>query len=581
MPLNKQTKLDKKDLPLMLKKLVGLLLLAVAMVAAAEPLPPSAGQVLREQERALPDLRLPALGPYQRNNESPLALDESGLLRLAQVRFVGNRSLSDAQLTASLAPYIGRRASVADLYNLLGVVTNTYLEAGYLATVTLPEQDVTAGQVQFNVVEALFAGPTIAVQGEQTALAKRVAELVERQQPRGEVVQLAALERGQLLANDLDGVVLRSALDAGLLEGTTILLGELELQPGFSGRLVVDNAGSRGTGTNRAIAAVDWVQPAERLNKVSALLLANDGSEYARLSAQWLPNGNDGQWHGSISQVNYEVITPQFAEQRPRGSALNFSAGYRYPLVRSRARNDFLQLSLQHKRFDNRQRVGAGYQAQSDYQLDSFNLEFSGNRYWRSGVVEYTLRTTLGEVGLDKSPNQAADLAGANSDGSYAVLLAGASLGYPLADKLTLRASLKGQLASGNLDASERFYLGGSDGVRAYPESEGGGSQGFLVALEIERRLTERATLALFFDLGQVQQYKFNRDSQANLLAETNRYSLKGVGLASRFDLFASSYMEVAVAKRMGSNPNATVDGRDQDGSRAGNRAWLSLVVPF
>jgi hypothetical protein len=39
--------------------------------------------------------------------------------------------------------------------------------------------------------------------------------------------------------------------------------------------------------------------------------------------------------------------------------------------------------------------------------------------------------------------------------------------------------------------------------------------------------------------------------------------------------------LKVMVARRLGSNPNPTSTGQDQDGSLVLNRFWLSASVPF
>jgi hemolysin activation/secretion protein len=49
----------------------------------------------------------------------------------------------------------------------------------------------------------------------------------------------------------------------------------------------------------------------------------------------------------------------------------------------------------------------------------------------------------------------------------------------------TLYASFSGQRASKNLDSSEEFFLGGPNGVRAYPQGEGAGDEGWLSRLEL------------------------------------------------------------------------------------------------
>jgi hemolysin activation/secretion protein len=54
---------------------------------------------------------------------------------------------------------------------------------------------------------------------------------------------------------------------------------------------------------------------------------------------------------------------------------------------------------------------------------------------------------------------------------------------------LSLYGQVRGQLASKNLDSSEKMELGGAYGVRAYPEGEAYGDQGYILSLEARLRL--------------------------------------------------------------------------------------------
>ena len=51
-------------------------------------------------------------------------------------------------------------------------------------------------------------------------------------------------------------------------------------------------------------------------------------------------------------------------------------------------------------------------------------------------------------------------------------------------DTLSLYAAFNGQVASKNLDNSEKMGLGGPAGVRAYPTGEAYGDQGYILNLE-------------------------------------------------------------------------------------------------
>ena len=76
---------------------------------------------------------------------------------------------------------------------------------------------------------------------------------------------------------------------------------------------------------------------------------------------------------------------------------------------------------------------------------------------------------------------------------------------------MSLYGGISGQLASGNLDASEKMVLGGMDGVRAYPQGEGFGDEGLLATVEARRmmpglsdRVPGQVHLLAFVDGGRI-----------------------------------------------------------------------------
>ena len=68
--------------------------------------------------------------------------------------------------------------------------------------------------------------------------------------------------------------------------------------------------------------------------------------------------------------------------------------------------------------------------------------------------------------------------------GRYAKLWGQVEFQQPLARWSFLTLRLSGQSASRNLDSSEKFLLGGFNGVRAYPEGEAAGDNAWLARLD-------------------------------------------------------------------------------------------------
>jgi hemolysin activation/secretion protein len=69
-------------------------------------------------------------------------------------------------------------------------------------------------------------------------------------------------------------------------------------------------------------------------------------------------------------------------------------------------------------------------------------------------------------------------------------------------------ARLRGQWANRNLDAQNRFSLGGASGVRAYTTVDGFGDDAALLTLEVNKRLMRGLSLGGFYDGGVVRSAK-------------------------------------------------------------------------
>jgi hemolysin activation/secretion protein len=128
-----------------------------------------------------------------------------------------------------------------------------------------------------------------------------------------------------------------------------------------------------------------------------------------------------------------------------------------------------------------------------------------------------------------------------------------------------------GQLASRNLDSSERMYLGGASGVRAYPQGEGSGDEGIMATVE-PRFYTSVPGLifSTYFDIGYVQYRKDGQPSGLPGSTETGM-TLKGYGVALSYTKPNDWFARLDYARRIGSDPNLS------EKAKAKGRLWFML----
>jgi hypothetical protein len=108
--------------------------------------------------------------------------------------------------------------------------------------------------------------------------------------------------------------------------------------------------------------------------------------------------------------------------------------------------------------------------------------------------------------------------------------------------------------------------------------NEGGGSDGLLLNLEARARLPRGFGATGFFDWGRVRVNERNDIAGA---ASPNTIELKGAGVSASWIASFGLSVRITVARRIGSNPDPTSTGTDQDGSLIMNRVWAQVSMPF
>lgn len=553
-----------------------LVLLGAAGLAQAQ-VTPDAGSLLQQIEKNRPP-PLPQKSPQDlQPAPAPLQNLPGVAVTVTEFRFQGNRLIGSDVLRQAVAPFVGRPLTFQELQNAALAVADAYRQQGWIVRAYLPRQEIDGGIVTIQIVEALFGGARSS-SGEPARMALgRIIPYVASAQATGAPLNAEALDRALLIIDDLPGVGASGNLAAGEQDNETLLVMKLTDEPLFSGDAGVDNTGTRSTGAPRATANLALSSPLRIGDQAIANLIHSEGSDYGRV-AYSIPVGTDGWRVGaSASHLKYRLVADEFAALHAKGSSSTAGLDASYPLLRSRLRNLFLQLNYDNKRFDNQ----ANGLTNSHYQIDGWTFGLSGNLFDNlggGGANTASISVLRGKTDLDGSPNQLADAAGPRAGRGFTKLRYSASRQQAVTESVSLFAALSGQDANRNLDSSEKFYLGGNYGVRAYPASEAGGTNGQLINLEVRWRAPGGVGVSGFYDWGHVE---VNRDNRFAGAAVVNNYSLKGAGVALSWTASFRLNLKAAWARRIGDNPNPNLNGSDQDGSLRKNRFWLQATMPF
>jgi len=479
----------------------------------------------------------------------------------------GNSVVSTDDLLSQLHYFTGVKLSIKQINEAAALIQQIYEEKGWLARIVLPKQDISLGIVKLQIIESRLG--QIKSDASSTSLVDldRVAAVVAAQHRPGDIFNSLYINRGLLLADDLNGVSVIGSLQSGSAEGTTDVVLKTTAEQPYIYEASLDNTNARAVGENRLFVSATMVSPQGRGESFSVQGLKSEGVDYARLAAS-TPLGSRGL-KGSvfISSMRYKIVTDDELSRAQDISGNVQTAGFdlSYPLVRSRDANLYVQGGAENKKYHG----DALGQASSDYHINATSIGLTGNHFdtlGGAGSNSYSLTFYQGTVASD------AIQVNANVAGQYSKTRWALSRQQALMNSVNLYVAAQGQNTGGKpLDSAENMSLGGIAGVRAYPTGEGTGPQGQITNLELRWSASPEWTITPFMDWGRIQK---REQSPAN-------YTLKGSGLSATWTAQSGWVAKTTYAHRIGSNPNPTIYNHDQDGSLHKHRLWWSLSRTF
>ncbi|WP_321958995.1 ShlB/FhaC/HecB family hemolysin secretion/activation protein [Burkholderia cenocepacia] len=443
-----------------------------------------------------PDLDLPPADTAA----SPAAGDTGPRVTVHAFDIEGNAIFATAQLKLPLADLIGRDLGFGELQQAADRITAYYRAQGYLlARAYLPHQDIDGGVVRIVVVEGQYG--QIELNNRSRVIDRALRQPLAALRP-GDAVRAADLERSLTLLDEMPGVTARGTLRPGAEPGTTDLVIDAERGPFATGSIDVDNFGDPSTGRYRATGSVNINAPLRVGDQFSLRgLTSNTRQRYFRTAYQ-VPVGPASTAIGvAYSDMTYR-LGDSFEDLDYSGSASVRSVFVTQPLVRSRRASVNAQFTYENKQL--RDDYGI-FSRVNDKHVDlwSFGISGYGQDSWFGGGRS-SVSVTLGTGRLRGNDVHDVNRISRTYD-RFTKLNASALRLQVLGARLQLYTQFSAQLASRNLDGSEKFSLGGPYGVRAYALGAGSGDQGWQASAELRYQAAPGIQVSTFVDTGRVQ----------------------------------------------------------------------------
>ncbi len=404
-------------------------------------------------------------------------------------RFVveGNTLIPQAEVERLVAPYTGPDRDFGDVQRALEVLQDEYLNRGYNAVrVLVPEQDLRAGQVRLQVIEARVRN--ILVENNKffgEANIRAGAPSVRA----GESPNVREIGRNMQLVNENPaknvGVRLQATDEPAKVDAVLRVADDRPVRWTVS----ADDTGNLQTGRYRIGLGYLNANVGNRDHVLNAQVITSPdhlkdvlifGAGYRIPLYRW---NSALDFVAGYSDVNSGTVEDLFTIS---GKGTILSARYSYILPRAGAYEQKVSASWDYRDF--RQNVafvgGGGGSEVPDLTLKPLGLSYLG-RYSRAGYEANAFATLVQNIPGGADGNQEAfDRQRPLARASYRIWRYGAQATGAKGDFL-LRAAFNVQHSNDRLVPAEQFGMGGADSVRGYFEREVSSDIGHRASLEL------------------------------------------------------------------------------------------------
>ncbi|WP_020176366.1 ShlB/FhaC/HecB family hemolysin secretion/activation protein [Methyloferula stellata] len=494
------------------------------------------GNAVRTTEQSRQAAPQPAVGVpvLPQLTEPLLRLKDKETLFVRRFEFIGPPGLVDeAAVQAILGPYENRKLTLAQIYAAADEITTLYRNQGYMvAKAYVPAQDARRGVLKIKLIPGQLG--TVTVNNASLVRTEFLQGVIDHAIAGSTYIRKDELERAMLLVNDLPGAgTPHIAIEPGRQPETSNFLFDVPEGRRINGYLLGDNYGSPWTGRDRLSAGLDLNSPLGYGDRLSGYGIVSEKTHLANgRIAYSFPLGYDGI-RGEIAGFHTTyTLGGKFAGLDATGIANGGSATVSYAIKRTREDSIYVSANFTYKGLDDK--TGGVSFANRTIPLGTLAVSRDTLGFLPFTALPLTTSTSLsftaGNVSFTDPAQQAANVAGANTAGTYERINLNFLGVLALNEQWSLSGNLKAQAAlSRNLDTSEQLTLTGFWGVRSYDEGLSTDS-GFVATPELKYALPNiynyHHALGLFTDVGGGWLYNGAYTTTQKTFTELNDFGL-------------------------------------------------------
>lgn len=503
-------------------------------------------RLLEEQRRRLEELK--DLPGKEARPSAPTAPVDTRCFPITDIELTGADSLSVGQRTQLLRPYIGQCLGVAQLNELLKVITDHYIAKGLVTSrAYLPQQDLSGGHLKVLVVEGRLEG----LKGAPDSRLSNRELVMAFPGKAGELLNLREIEQLLDQLNRLPSNQAQMELAPGQnVGGSEVLVKNAAKKPWRAG-LSRSNDGQKSTGEQQWGTSFEWDSPlglADQLMLRGGHDAVSDHQKTSR-NASLYYNLPFGWWNLSYaySQSEYRSLA--------QASGFNFkqtgdSQNHQLRLERVIHRDSVSKTSLS---------TGLAYLRTNNFIEDS-KLDVSSNRLsevqWginhgrRVGGafinIDLGMQNGIGAFDAQRE-NQRRDAFGnLTPDARYRKYTATISYLQPFKwwdESLLFTSLITGQRSEDVLFSPQRMSLGGQSSIRGYKDQNLTGDSGGYWRNDLRWSrpvtwswlrplLTEYGT-GLGYDVGVIRNDRYNAEQHGRVSSNSLELFARGEHLAA------------------------------------------------
>lgn len=498
-------------------------------------------RLLEEQRRRLEELQ--DLPGKDTQPQAPALPADTRCFPIQDIELKGADSLSAADRTRLLKPYIGQCLGVAQLNELLKVITDYYIAKGRVTSrAYLPQQDLSSGHLQVLVVEgkleALKGAEGSSVTDRELAMAfpGKVGEALNLREVEQLVDQLSRLPSKQAQMELTPG---------RQIGGSEVVVKNVPQKP-WRASLSRNNDGQKSTGEQQWGAGLEWDSP---LGLADQLILrgghdAISDHQKTSKSSMFYYNLPWGWWNFSYSYSESEYRTFGRVDDfkfKQNGDSQNHQLRAERVIHRDDVSKTSVNVGLTHLRTNNY--VLDARLPTSSNRLSEFQVGITHGRRIGSAFVNLDVGMQNGIGAFDAQSNRQERDAQGNLTATPRYRKYTATMSYlqPFTlwgESLSFSSLATGQRSEDVLYSPQRMSLGGSYSVRGFKDQQLNGDSGGYwrnevrwarpVTLDWMRPAFAEYGASIGYDQGVIRNDRYNDDEHGRVSSNSVELFARG-----------------------------------------------------